>query len=398
MNKKIDIVFSSKGFGTIPEDKMDIVKKDKIFTSGSANIEDFYFVETRAVSSGLVGKGTWKSTVFSEDVLKKTIKSLNNAPILLEHYESISNIVGKVFYTYFEEGVNSGVNVIYGINKKLDGLNIGNLIMNIATGVVKYHSIGISGKYDKSHPSMQDWDFRDRLGTVVDGKEVSRVVTAMSYRELSIVFSPADKKAEVIGKRNYNFSYSDEENVGEYDEELVSLSLNKEFGEHKPQTKRMKDLFLYLGLSEDATEQVVIDTIKANYISADTVSSDYIALSEHTKATDEITQLKQSLTDKEQELSDLTLSATATKDELAANKAAILAEVVRLQAVVNGSAVTEAEIANFNSKDATELVTLQATLATEAAVKFAKTNEKMGDNQSLSDFSLSTMEFREKYS
>lgn len=169
----------------------------------------FYF---RHISATIVGAYTWKATEFSEKVLKAAKDKLRHKPVYVNHELEISNIVG----------VNGDINFVpksiaednTEIPAGLDGpiwidARLHKDLCRKLTGYPVPHiqsvSVTVTYNWEPSHTftsrdgQPDDWEFEMRIGTLVDGTMVRRVVTEIvDFYETSLVFLGSDPFAKIL--------------------------------------------------------------------------------------------------------------------------------------------------------------------------------------------------------
>jgi hypothetical protein len=176
---------------------------------------DFVHIPFRALSADIVGSGTWKSTDFRDiEVLKKSVPLLNGIPAYVNHDSwDVRDSVGVIQNARWEESfvdsngktIPAGIVVDFVIDTKLypelvrQLLGAPNATPPIAPSISAC-SVSISYDFKPSHTfnggELEDYLFRTNAGSMIDGKEVTRIVTKIfEYREVSLVSFPADKHA-----------------------------------------------------------------------------------------------------------------------------------------------------------------------------------------------------------
>ena len=168
--------------------------------------ENYLFKPFRMLTATKVGSKSWKSTDFSNaELLKNSMPVFDNVPIKTEHnvhVENTAGIVDSVFWdeeTTFPNGqkIPSGINGIYAIDK----INNPKLAENVRTGATNSTSVTIEFNWIPSHTFKTEDEFAKRVGSIVDGKEVTRIVTEIiNVHETSLVFLGADPYAKQIDK------------------------------------------------------------------------------------------------------------------------------------------------------------------------------------------------------
>lgn len=164
---------------------------------------DFEYFGFRQISADtVIGSGTWKATEFPSRVLKSAVKLLDSKPAYLEHHDYANAVIGTVKNPVWQDSyalpngviVPPGINAMFKLNKNLKPEIVAHL--NDPDSPLRHCSVGVYFKWEASHDFENKYDFYDKLGTVVDGEEVRRVVTEiLFFDESSLVHSPADKFA-----------------------------------------------------------------------------------------------------------------------------------------------------------------------------------------------------------
>ncbi len=173
---------------------------------------DYVSIPFRLLSATIVGSGTWKSTSFeNEDVLKASIPMLEGKPAFTNHeIWDVQGAIGTIQNVRWEDSFtdDKGNVIPPGIVGEyiIDGKQYPDLVRKLVgvpeAGImpaVNGSSVTVRYMYVPSHDFQgpdAEWQFERNIGTVIDGKEVTRVVTEIvEYRESSIVNFPADKFA-----------------------------------------------------------------------------------------------------------------------------------------------------------------------------------------------------------
>lgn len=181
-----------------------------VIPEGGENIvkdEDYVYASFRFLSATVVGGGTWKSTDFTQpNVLAKATKKLLNKQVYKDHATySVDNIVGVVVdVKYTEEFVSpegevipAGIDGIVRIDAKANPKIARQVSSNppeiqscSATPVFNFTP---SHEFKDRDGNFDYYEFRYKVGTEIDGKEVRRIVTdIVDFMELSLVSFGAD--------------------------------------------------------------------------------------------------------------------------------------------------------------------------------------------------------------
>lgn len=177
-------------------DKSELTPKDEEF------IEPMF----RLLSETIVSKN-WNPTDFSQNgVLKASMKMLLGQTVNCDHETNIGNAIGAVSQVMWQESYKDGSFTIpAGINGilKIDGKANPRIARGILMEPPSIHSnsVTVQFKWDKSHPSMEESEFYQKLGTYDSkGEMVRRIVTeVVRYMETSLVSHGADSFAQKIG-------------------------------------------------------------------------------------------------------------------------------------------------------------------------------------------------------
>lgn len=170
------------------------------------NPEDIYLVPFRLLSATVVGAGSWKATFFPENVLRESMPLLLNKPIYRNHWMDPDYWLGTVREVSWTQSYNQG-NIM--VPSGIDGLLAidtstqmnADLAKGINNGAVRSNSVTVEFEWEPSHDFEFEWQFWETLGTMVDGRMVTRVVTRiLDYHETSIVGLGADPFAKQIGE------------------------------------------------------------------------------------------------------------------------------------------------------------------------------------------------------
>lgn len=177
-------------------DKSELTPKDEEF------IEPMF----RLLSETIVSKN-WNPTDFSQNgVLKASMKMLLGQTVNCDHETNIGNAIGAVSQVMWQESYKDGhFTIPAGINGilKIDGKANPRIARGILMEPPSIHSnsVTVQFKWDKSHPTMEDNEFYQKLGTYDSkGEMVRRIVTeVVRYMETSLVSHGADSFAQKIG-------------------------------------------------------------------------------------------------------------------------------------------------------------------------------------------------------
>lgn len=177
-------------------DKSELTPKDEEF------IEPMF----RLLSETIVSKN-WNPTDFGQNgVLKASMKMLLGQTVNCDHETNIGNAIGAVSQVMWQESYKDGhFTIPAGINGilKIDGKANPRIARGILMEPPSIHSnsVTVQFKWDKSHPTMEESEFYQKLGTYDSkGEMVRRIVTEIvRYMETSLVSHGADSFAQKIG-------------------------------------------------------------------------------------------------------------------------------------------------------------------------------------------------------
>ena len=193
-NTKLDHVefASSLGEMTVPEDVQ-------------VREEDLLLVPFRLISATIVGAYSWKATDFSDaKVLRNSMRKLLKKPVYTQHFADPDNAIGFVKDVVWTNAyMQNGVEVPAGIDGVLAIDTVGDrkesLARGIQMGAIHSNSVSVEFEWKASHDFQNEYDFLDAIGSVVDGKMVTRVVTkVVDFFESSLVDLGADPYAKII--------------------------------------------------------------------------------------------------------------------------------------------------------------------------------------------------------
>lgn len=174
--------------------------------------EDFLPYLFRHISATIVGAGTWKATEFTEEVLKKARKLLEFKPAFVNHELETGNIIGAtgkaVFTPAFKakngQLIAAGLDAPIWIDAKLHP-DICRKLSAFPVPHIQSVSITVIYEWEPSHSftdssgNEDEWVFENRIGTIVDGKMVRRIVIKIiEIYETSLVWLGADPYAKIL--------------------------------------------------------------------------------------------------------------------------------------------------------------------------------------------------------
>lgn len=336
-------------------------------------------------------------------VLKDSMPLLMGQSVFTNHEAAVGNEVGVVSNTFWDKGyVANGFNIPAGINFEamIDGKLHPKLVRDIQSEPPTVHSnsVTVQFKWAQSHPKMTYDEFRSKVGTFDDKKQlIRRIVTGIdAYHETSFVAHGADPYAQKIGKdgqivnpkyaagrdsfseerkvTNYYFSDCKTSFAESFEEETIpddNNIIDNEDSNSETQTKFEMNKKLILLLASVAgvtltTEQLAIPdaefaekfdfkAFNDTMLTHETKLTGFKTLTDQsakvTQLETENTDLKKFKTDNEGKLADL-----AAVDTL---KATTLAELLRVSKLVTGA---EPSTELKTTYEAADLKTVQAFL------------------------------------
>ena len=132
---------------------------------------------------------------------------LKGATVNVDHEMAVGNAIGSVFDVFWQNAYTTaeGKKIPAGINAvlKIDGKSNPRLARGIMMDPPSIHSnsVTVQFEWEKSHPKMEDDEFREKLGRLDDrGELVRRIATNIAmYYETSLVSAGQDPYAQKIG-------------------------------------------------------------------------------------------------------------------------------------------------------------------------------------------------------
>jgi len=178
--------------------------------------EDFLPFMFRHITATIVGAGSWKATDFSKPgVLKKAKGLFEYKPVYVNHEWEVSNAVGGIGQTKYTEAftASDGTKIPAGIDAPIfiDGklhADICRKLQAFPVPTIQSVSVSVLFEWEPSHVfttgtgEEDEWLFESRIGTMVDGKMVCRVVTKiLEAYETSLVWLGADPFAKILNEK-----------------------------------------------------------------------------------------------------------------------------------------------------------------------------------------------------
>ncbi|MBN2435590.1 MAG: hypothetical protein JXK07_10035 [Spirochaetes bacterium] len=203
--------------------RADVLRSDDIpEPTGSFELDEdneAFYIPFRALSAVFLKN---RGIDFSKaGVLKKSYKLLKGQTIYPNHDHDVLKWLGYVCKCWYDESENPpGINCTLKIIKDGD-MNI-RIIKGFKAGALHSVSVEVTFDFEKSHPSLDDWEFWSHLGENVGNEVVRMIATKIyGYGEISIVWQGADGFA----KRKDMFS-SDPDNDNGSDNNKDNLPID----------------------------------------------------------------------------------------------------------------------------------------------------------------------------
>lgn len=167
--------------------------------------EDYFLVPFRLLTATVIGANSYKATDFSDvGVLKMSMNKLIGKPIYTNHdIGEVENCIGIIQSVSWQDQYidSNGITIPAGINGILaiDCKIAPDVARNVYSGGVYSNSVTIEFEWRPSHEFSGEYDFERLLGSIVEGRMVTRKVTSIiQYYETSLVFLGADPFAKKI--------------------------------------------------------------------------------------------------------------------------------------------------------------------------------------------------------
>lgn len=168
---------------------------------------DFITPTYRALSNTVVHP-RFNPIYFSEAVLKRNMYKLIGQSINIDHEVAVGNAIGSVSKVGWQNSYKTkeGFTIPAGINAelKIDGKSNPRIARGINMDPPSIHSTSVTVTFAwvKSHPTLSDSEFWDKLGTFdAAGKLIKRDVTDIeAFHEISLVSHGADYFAQKVNE------------------------------------------------------------------------------------------------------------------------------------------------------------------------------------------------------
>lgn len=302
------------------------------------NEEEFIEPMFRLLSACIVSKN-YNPTEFPEKVLKDSMHLLVGQTVNCDHETDVANAIGSVKSVVWQNSYTiDGVEIPAGINGvlKIDGVSNPRIARGINMDPPSIHSNSVTVQFEwkPSHQFEKEWEFYDKLGTYAeDGTMVRRIATRIiSYKETSLVSHGADPFAQLVvdnkilnpeyaGAVYYSFSEApiNKEDIknklayydfkGNQEIDIMYNTINS-YNKNKPQSKtNMDEKFLETIFGEGLLSLAEGDK-----------PSMELALSQIKGMVSEITQLKESLGNRDTEIANLKNEVSNHQNIIESNK------------------------------------------------------------------------------
>lgn len=194
--------------------------------------------------------------------LKAAVPLAENLPLQKDHRENIDSNIGDIRNVQWSENtpglLTAGINGNFYINRKLDD----DTAVRVENGHIRCCSAGIEYSFIKSHPNLNAYDFKRFQGMEIDGQKVRRIITSISFREVSLVLIGADPDAHSIQALSMKY-YPKQENKNNSNKEVNVLDLSN-----------IKKKLAELSGVEVMTDQQMFDAL--NRITADLAETNHL--------------------------------------------------------------------------------------------------------------------------
>lgn len=194
--------------------------------------------------------------------LKAAVPLAENLPLQKDHRENIDSNIGDIRNVQWSENtpglLTAGINGNFYINRKLDE----DTAVRVENGHIRCCSAGIEYSFLKSHPNLNAYDFKRFQGMEIDGQKVRRIITSISFREVSLVLIGADPDAHSIQALSMKY----------YPKQETKNNSNKEVNLFDITTIKKK--LAELSGDEVVTDQQVFDAF--NRITADLAETNHL--------------------------------------------------------------------------------------------------------------------------
>lgn len=186
------IILKSVGFRN---NSLDINPATEQITPSTEDSE-FVYVPFRMLSCVIVDG--YFLDFSKDDVLASAVEKFNHVTIYADHNPSVHNWLGVTLQPSFStEGSAKGINAIFKIDKIKAPMVARGLSIN--PPAIKACSVGIEFNATQSHPEFKGYEFRSRLGEVINNELVRWIVTdIVEIFEVSLVYSGADPNAKKL--------------------------------------------------------------------------------------------------------------------------------------------------------------------------------------------------------
>lgn len=249
--------------------------------------DEFVYPIYRMLSATTVAKNYNPVDFSKPGILKESMDLLVGATVNVDHETAVGNAIGTVKEVYWQNSYKTkeGKVVPAGINAvlKIDGKSNPRLARGIMMDPPSIHSNSVTVQFawEKSHPKMDDKEFRMRLGEMDEKGELIRRVASkiMLYFETSLVGHGADPFAQKIAgdgkivnpklattrqgfsetipkESNYIYDWKTQEDVLSFNHENKPINIIS-----NTEDMELKDLLIELGFT---AEDNITTAVEAN--------------------------------------------------------------------------------------------------------------------------------------
>lgn len=168
----------------------------------------YSYVDVRALSASLMHPTTSRSLDTSYNngqAVKDATPLFVGLPLKVDHKEAVDMIVGKVVASWWQDPqtLSNGITIPGGVNVRIALSNWTKVADGFKDGTIRAVSTTFNFVIEPTHPNLSAKERMALLGTVVDGKLVTRQVSSItSVEEVSAVQEGFDVFAKVLTKDN----------------------------------------------------------------------------------------------------------------------------------------------------------------------------------------------------
>jgi hypothetical protein len=340
----------------------DVTEKD---LNPDLDKESFVYPVFRALSEVVVHKKSNPVDFSKNGVLKKSQDFLIGQTVYVNHEMLVGNEVGVVLDTEWQDAyvTKNGILVPAGFNArlKIDGKSHPSIARGVTMSPPSIHSTSVTVEFlwEKSHPKMNDEEFRNKLGSYGSDKELIRRVALEipRYHEISFVSHGADpyakkvdKDGKIVNPEHANRVYNTAQGTDvkpqafffSYKSDITSLSENP-INNKQNQIQMKEKLILMATLLAIANVSSLTDEDLANQVEAKLKE----VKTNGDTAQAEVTRLKAEALTKDGQITALTAERDTAKTSLATKEtevATLTTEITTLKALEPLKAIVEKEV------------------------------------------------------